>query len=82
MAETDHAHGTAHAGHHHDAATPVPSCCGGDHGGGDQAAVTAIDPVCGMSVERDTARHRFAYQGQDYFYCGARCRERFEAAPE
>jgi len=82
MAETDHAHGTADAGHHHETAMPAPSCCGGDPGGGDQAAVTAIDPVCGMSVKRDTAKHRFSYQGHDYFFCGARCRERFQAEPE
>jgi len=82
MAETDHAHGAADAGHHHEAAMPAPACCGGKHGGGDQAGATATDPVCGMSVKRETAKHRFAYKGQDYFFCGARCRERFEAEPE
>jgi P-type Cu+ transporter len=82
MAETDHAHGTADAGHHHEAAAPAQACCGGKHGGGDQAGATATDPVCGMSVKRETAKHRFAYKGHDYFFCGARCRERFEAEPE
>ncbi len=82
MAETKHAHGTADAGHHHVHGTPGHACCGGSHGGGHQAAVTAIDPVCGMSVNRQTAKHRFAYQGQDYFFCSGRCRERFEAEPE
>ena len=79
MAETDHPRGagTAHAGHHHEAGT----CCGGKHGG-DKVANIAIDPVCGMSVNRDTAKHRFAWQGQDYFFCSARCRERFEAEPQ
>jgi len=42
----------------------------------------AIDPVCGMTVNRDTAKHRFSYHGHDYYFCGARCRERFEAEPE
>jgi P-type Cu+ transporter len=42
----------------------------------------AIDPVCGMKVNPVTARHRFAHQGQDYFFCSGRCRERFEAEPE
>jgi Cu+-exporting ATPase len=40
------------------------------------------DPVCGMSVDPQTAKHRFAYQGRDYFFCSGRCRERFEADPE
>ena len=72
--------GAAHAGHHHGAAAQAPSCCGGNHG--DAGKATALDPVCGMSVKRETAKHRFAYRGQDYFFCGARCRERFEADPE
>jgi Cu+-exporting ATPase len=42
----------------------------------------AIDPVCGMSVDPQTAKHRFAYKGQDYFFCSGRCRERFAAEPD
>jgi Cu+-exporting ATPase len=47
----------------------------GDH-------VHATDPVCGMSVDPQTAKHRLAYKGQDYFFCSGRCRERFEAEPD
>jgi len=47
------------------------------------AVVTrAIDPVCGMSVDPQTAKHRFVYKGQDYFFCSGRCRERFAAEPD
>src|SRR3984957_10392805 len=76
-----HAHGTAaaHAGHHHRTVTQAASCSGGKH---DEASAPAIDPVCGMKVTRETAKHRFASRGQDYFFCSARCRERFEAEPE
>jgi Cu+-exporting ATPase len=42
----------------------------------------AIDPVCGMSVDPHTAKHRFAYKGQGYVFCSGRCRERFAAEPE
>jgi Cu+-exporting ATPase len=35
-----------------------------------------------MKVDPATAKHRFSYKGQDYFFCGARCRERFEADAE
>jgi Cu+-exporting ATPase len=42
----------------------------------------ATDPVCGMSVDPGTAKHRFAYKGEDYFFCSGRCRERFAAEPE
>ena len=82
MATADHGHSqdhshTAHASHHGAAAH---ACCGGQHGG-EQDGV-AIDPVCGMKVDRATAEHRFSYNGQDYFFCSARCRERFAAEPE
>ena len=39
------------------------------------------DPVCGMSVDAATARHRAAHRGRSYFFCGARCKERFVAEP-
>ncbi|MGH6764632.1 MAG: heavy metal translocating P-type ATPase [Bradyrhizobium sp.] len=35
-----------------------------------------------MKVDPATAKHRFSYRGRDYFFCGGRCRERFEAEPE
>ena len=46
------------------------------------AAATAIDPVCGMSVDVATARHRGQHQGRDYYFCNARCREKFLAFPD
>jgi Cu+-exporting ATPase len=42
----------------------------------------ATDPVCGMAVDPATARHRTEYAGKQYFFCGARCLERFSAEPE
>jgi Cu+-exporting ATPase len=44
--------------------------------------VRATDPVCGMRVDPQTAKHRLAYKGQGYFFCSGRCRERFEAEPD
>ena len=43
---------------------------------------TARDPVCGMKVERSGARHTARHGGQAYYFCSARCRSRFAAAPE
>ncbi|SBT09107.1 YHS protein [Candidatus Accumulibacter aalborgensis] len=37
------------------------------------------DVVCDMMVEPDS--YRFCYQGRDYAFCSAQCRERFEAHP-
>ncbi|MDY0006016.1 MAG: YHS domain-containing protein, partial [Spongiibacteraceae bacterium] len=52
------------------------ACCGG-HAAPDQAL---RDPVCGMSVTRDS-KHHCSHQGQDYYFCSARCLQRFQAAP-
>ena len=42
----------------------------------------ARDPVCGMSVEREGARHTARHAGRTYYFCCARCREKFTAAPK
>ena len=41
----------------------------------------ARDPVCGMSVERAGASHSATHVGRTFYFCCARCRERFVAAP-
>jgi xanthine dehydrogenase accessory factor len=41
----------------------------------------AIDPVCGMTVDVATGRHRSTHGGRTYYFCSAGCRERFEADP-
>jgi uncharacterized membrane protein YraQ (UPF0718 family)/YHS domain-containing protein len=38
----------------------------------------AIDPVCGMSVDRATA-HRLEHDGRTYFFCSEHCRATFVA---
>jgi Cu+-exporting ATPase len=43
----------------------------------------SIDPVCGMSVEPDTARGGSATdEGKTYYFCCTSCREKFQADPE
>ena len=43
--------------------------------------MTVRDPVCGMSVNPETSRHRFEYNGTTYHFCSNGCRTRFEADP-
>ncbi|MBI2714775.1 MAG: heavy metal translocating P-type ATPase [Rhizobiales bacterium] len=54
------------AEHHHDA----PSDGG------------VIDPVCGMSVDPHTAKHRADYRGHTYYFCNPGCRTKFVADPQ
>ena len=41
----------------------------------------AVDPVCGMTVDPHTAKHRHTHDGHPYYFCSARCREKFIAEP-
>ena len=47
----------------------------------EEAPARLKDPVCGMSVDPATAKHRTMYEGERVFFCSDRCRERFEAEP-
>ena len=65
--EHHHHHGAGeHDHHHHDAPA---------EGG-------VLDPVCGMTVDPHTAKHRHAHQGHTYYFCSAGCRAKFIATPE
>ncbi len=45
-------------------------------------ATRVQDPVCGMSVDTATARHRVERAGKTYYFCCGGCAEKFNAAPE
>lgn len=51
------------------------------HSGEDSgySAQTATDPVCGMDVAVDTARHVADYHGKRHYFCSGRCRDKFLA---
>ena len=40
------------------------------------------DPVCGMTVDPATSRHRFDYRGETFHFCSAGCRTKFAADPQ
>ncbi|HEU5381920.1 MAG TPA: XdhC family protein [Ktedonobacteraceae bacterium] len=43
---------------------------------------TALDPVCGMTVEIAHTRHTSAYQGRTFYFCCPACKREFEREPE
>ena len=43
--------------------------------------VLAKDPVCGMSVDPATAKHKAEHAGATYYFCSAGCRGKFVADP-
>ncbi len=41
-----------------------------------------IDPVCGMTVDPETAAGEFDYKGKTYYFCNPNCQHKFSADPE
>jgi xanthine dehydrogenase accessory factor len=41
-----------------------------------------INPVCGIPVEKSTAKHVIEYQGENYYFCCDGCKVSFEKEPE
>jgi YHS domain-containing protein len=39
-----------------------------------------VDPVCGMTVQTNTAKSA-VHNGRAYYFCSEDCRQKFEAAP-
>jgi P-type Cu+ transporter len=73
-----------------ESAPATATCCGGHghaghgHSGHDhhaQEAATARDPVCGMTVNPTTSKHRFDYSGETFHFCSGGCRTKFAADP-
>ena len=54
------------------------TCAGGSDG---SARPSAVDPVCGMSVDPATARHTARQAGTTYHFCCGGCRAKFEVDP-
>jgi Cu+-exporting ATPase len=59
-------HTQSHTHHHHDGNTME----------------MVKDPVCGMMVDPNTAPHHADAGGSRYYFCSARCRDKFAAAPD
>ena len=58
-----------------------------DHGSNcthaaDSSAGTAIDPVCGMSVDPAKTAHVATHAGAHHYFCNAGCLAKFNADPE
>ena len=66
-----------------DGAAGGGKCSHGGHGHDQHAAPKAgvLDPVCGMTVDPATSKHRFEHDGTTYHFCSAGCRTKFAADP-
>jgi Cu+-exporting ATPase len=42
----------------------------------------AKDPVCGMNIQTTPATGSSEYSGQTYYFCGSRCKTKFDKGPK
>jgi len=42
----------------------------------------AIDPICGMTVDEETAKWKSEYKGKTYYFCNERCKLTFDRNPD
>ncbi len=75
---TSHGH-AHHRGQHHDHHADA----GHHHAPAQDAGATALatDPVCGMTVDPATSKHRMEHGGSVFHFCSAGCRVKFAADP-
>ncbi len=66
-----------HEGHVH----PKGGRCGCGSGATPKGTSSVTDPVCGMTVDPATSRHRVEHGGETYYFCCGGCRSKFEADP-
>ncbi|WP_192813467.1 heavy metal translocating P-type ATPase [Dyella japonica] len=69
---------------HHDHARHHDHQHDHQHGHGahhDHAAHTTKDPVCGMTVDPSTAKHQAEHDGETFYFCAQRCKDKFLADP-
>ena len=72
-------HGTAandhseHAGHDH---------AHGHHAAPPPEGGSVKDPVCGMTVDPHTSKHRSEHDGHPFYFCSNGCRTKFEVEPD
>lgn len=63
------------------------SCCAHKHGGHHEhgqpsaSANEVRDPVCGMTVDPHTAKHRSLHDGHPFFFCSLGCKTKFDDNP-
>jgi Cu+-exporting ATPase len=60
--------------------TSAHDACNYNHGAHAKSS-SAIDPVCGMSVDPETTQHHDHHDGQDFHFCSASCLTKFKADP-
>jgi Cu+-exporting ATPase len=47
----------------------------------DKDILDHIDPVCGMTVNKDNAAAKSRYENETFYFCSTECQRKFETQP-
>jgi Cu+-exporting ATPase len=70
------------------ATVPKKTCCCAtaakthEHDAAADGKTQTLDPVCGMTIDPDTAKHQAEFRDQTYYFCCGGCKAKFIAGPE
>ena len=42
----------------------------------------AVDPICKMTVDEESAKYISKYKGKKYFFCAPGCKKKFDENPD
>ncbi len=76
-----HGEGHDHAGHGERDMTTAMDAGAAAVAAAKPEAGKAIDPVCGMSVTIEGAKHVFEWDGATHYFCNPKCKERLASDP-
>ncbi len=47
-----------------------------------ELSTMAIDPICKMDVDPNTAKWKSTYKGKEYYFCAPGCKKTFDKNPD
>ncbi|NPE29981.1 YHS domain-containing protein [Methanococcoides sp. SA1] len=48
----------------------------------DPTLIAVKDPVCGMKIDKNTAKFKSEYKGENYYFCSLSCKNKFDEDPD
>lgn len=47
-----------------------------------EVSFVAVDPICKMNVAKNDAKYTSVYDGREFYFCSAACKNQFEKNPQ
>ena len=47
-----------------------------------EVKIVAVDPICNMDVDEQTAKFKSGYKGETFYFCAPGCKKSFDENPQ